>query len=204
MKNPIYLWWLTPPDGTASFDLTRWNPDDGGKWVTLSKGQPGSLFYSNGTEVGYGPGGSSGRPCRSTGTSYEWYDGPSGTITESELQTAGGYLQLRTRAWGVAYGLETATGAWSEWANLCEIGDTNNYYYYPSVSGGGTTVDPAESIAFTGGDNITVTVTDNGGGAATVNISGDVDPLPAGTGQYKVLQLDGSNEPIWDYVRMHA
>lgn len=25
--------------------------------------------------------------------------------------------------------------------------------------------------------------------------------LPAGSGQYKVLQLNASNEPIWDYVR---
>ena len=29
------------------------------------------------------------------------------------------------------------------------------------------------------------------------------DPLPDGTGEYKVLQLDANNEPHWDWVRAH-
>lgn len=30
------------------------------------------------------------------------------------------------------------------------------------------------------------------------------DSLPAGAGQYKVLQLDADDEPHWDWVRAHA
>ena len=26
----------------------------------------------------------------------------------------------------------------------------------------------------------------------------------SGSGQYKVLQLDGNDDPVWDYVRLHA
>jgi len=33
-----------------------------------------------------------------------------------------------------------------------------------------------------------------------VQVSGN---LPAGTGQYKVLQLDASDLPVWDWVRAH-
>jgi len=29
------------------------------------------------------------------------------------------------------------------------------------------------------------------------------DEFPSGSGQYKVLQLNGADEPAWDYVRAH-
>ncbi|MFA5759595.1 MAG: hypothetical protein WC942_09605 [Clostridia bacterium] len=35
-------------------------------------------------------------------------------------------------------------------------------------------------------------------------IASSSSALPAGAGQYKVLQLDGSNDPVWDYVRAHS
>ncbi len=32
---------------------------------------------------------------------------------------------------------------------------------------------------------------------------GAASGLPSGTGQYKVLQLNGDDEPVWDWVRAH-
>ncbi len=37
----------------------------------------------------------------------------------------------------------------------------------------------------------------------TLEVLIDVSGLPAGTGQYKVLQLDGSAVPTWDWARAH-
>lgn len=36
---------------------------------------------------------------------------------------------------------------------------------------------------------------------AQADLSGD--SVPSGTGQYKVLQLDASNNPVWDWVKAH-
>ena len=39
--------------------------------------------------------------------------------------------------------------------------------------------------------------------SGVTDLGGEATELPAGEGQYKVLQLDENDDPIWDYVRAH-
>lgn len=65
--------------------------------------------------------------------------------------------------------------------------------------------DAAKLVSQNGTGTVTILWAEAGTGTkwALIRFGGVGSSLPAGSGQYKVLQLDALDQPVWDYVKAH-